>query len=73
MFQLDPFTRIILTMGIIILGVVLALALAQWFLDFSKELRYINGEIKRTHGSERRYWMKERRKLWLSIFPFIKR
>ena len=57
-------------------GMVL-LVLALWgmihfFSDFSKELRYLNMEIHRTTGSERRHWQRRRRRLWLSLLPFIR-
>ncbi|MBE6933609.1 MAG: hypothetical protein E7462_00925 [Ruminococcaceae bacterium] len=44
----------------------------SFFLDFTKEMRYLNLEIRRTLGSEQRYWKWKRRRLWLSILPFIK-
>lgn len=34
---------------------------------FKRELRYINMEIRRTRGSERNYWKKKKRRLWLSL------
>lgn len=41
--------------------------------EFRHALKYIKTEIKRNRGSERRYWQKEKRKLWLNFFfPFIK-
>ena len=39
---------------------------------FSAELRYLNVEIERTEGTERKYWIRRRRRLWLSLIPFIK-
>lgn len=39
---------------------------------FSRELRYLKCEIRRSHGSERRYWKRRKRRLWWSILPFIK-
>lgn len=71
--ELDPFTRILLTITVIIFGVFVFLCLYQWFFEFTSELRYLNAEIKRTQGKEKRYWICQRRKLWLSIIPFIKR
>lgn len=38
--------------------------------DFKTELRYIKSEINRTCGSERRYWQREKRRLWLSLIGF---
>ena len=40
--------------------------------DFSRELEYINREIHRTDGAERRHWIRQRRRLWLSLIPFVK-
>lgn len=40
--------------------------------DFSRELKYLNCEIGRTDGAEHRYWVRKRRKLWLSLIPFVK-
>lgn len=40
--------------------------------DFQSELKYINGEIRRTSGRERKHWKKKKRRLWLSLLPFVK-
>ena len=50
----------------------LLFGLVSFFNDFSHELKYINCEIQRTDGSERRYWIRQRRRLWLSLIPFVK-
>ena len=50
----------------------LLFGLVSFFTDFSQELKYINCEIRRTDGSERRYWIRRRRRLWLSLIPFVK-
>ena len=50
----------------------LLFGLASFINDFSRELKYINCEIQRTDGSERRYWIRQRRRLWLSLIPFVK-
>ena len=52
--------------------IVLLVALVQFINNFSHELRYLNTEIMRTTGSERRYWIHKRRRLWLSLIPFVK-
>ena len=61
---------------VIVLAVVFAISLlfglASYFTKFSRELQMINGEIKRSTGRERKYWKKQRRKLWLSLIPFVK-
>lgn len=52
--------------------IVLLFELAQFINDFSRELRYLNSEIERTTGAERRYYIRQRRRLWLSLIPFVK-
>ncbi len=44
----------------------------SFFCDFSKELRSLNIEISRTDDDEREYYLYKRRRLWLSLLPFIK-
>jgi len=39
--------------------------------DFLLELQYINCEIRRTTGTERKHWLYMRKRLWLSLIPFI--
>ena len=39
--------------------------------DFSQELRYLNCEIRRSMGEERKCWIQQRRRLWLSLLPFV--
>ena len=50
----------------------LMLSFAMFVNDFSQELKYLNNEIDRTQGNERKYWLRRRRRLWLSIIPFVK-
>lgn len=56
----------------VIITVSLLFGLASYFTKFSRELQMINGEIRRSTDRERRYWKKQRRKLWLSLIPFVK-
>ena len=63
--------------GIVILIIIFLLLLIffsflNWYIEFSKELRYLNIEIKRCIGREKLYYKKKRRKLFLSILPFVK-
>ncbi len=44
----------------------------QFMNDFSRELKYLNNEIERTTGDDRRHWIRQRRRLWLSLIPFVK-
>ncbi len=39
---------------------------------FLREMKFINNEILRTRGVERQHWMRRKRRLWLSLLPFIK-
>ena len=50
----------------------LLVRLMTFFIAFSKELKKLNTEIRRGIGDERKYWIKERRRLWLSLIPFVK-
>ena len=45
---------------------------AMFINDFSHELRYLNNEIGRTEGEEREHWIRQKRRLWLSLIPFVK-
>ncbi len=56
----------------ILIFVLVFLSTAFLIKKFSSELRYLNNEIKRTEGAERKFWLCERRKLWLSLIPFVK-
>lgn len=57
--------------GSIILGLLLV-KFAAWLSNFQMELKYLNNEIERTTGHERKRWLAQRRRLWLSIIPFIR-
>jgi len=52
--------------------ILLMFGLVTFINDFSSELRYLNNEIGRTTGGERRYWKRQKRRLWLSLIPFVK-
>lgn len=60
--------------GLVAFGflILLLFGFAQFLNDFSHELKYLNSEIGRTSGEERRYWIRRRRQLWLSLIPFVK-
>jgi hypothetical protein len=61
---------------IVLLIAVVSILLLAWAtkfcLEFSRELRIINNEIGRTEGEQQKRWLRRRRKLWLSLIPFIK-
>ena len=61
---------------VVIVAIIFLLAilygLCMFINDFSHELRYLNNEIGRTTGAERRHWIRQRRRLWLSLIPFVR-
>ena len=52
--------------------ILLLFGFVSFINDFSSELRYLNNEIRRTDGAERRHYIRQRRRLWLSLIPFVK-
>ena len=70
----NPDTELYLLISIIAVFFLFLLlfGLVSFFNNFFRELKYINCEIQRTDGSERRYWIRQRRRLWLSLIPFVK-
>ena len=67
---------ILIVLFIVILAAVVIFALMIGMVSsmnsFSRELRYLNREIKRAYGRERKVWLRRRRRLWLSLLPFVK-
>ena len=45
----------------------------RWYLnEFLPELTYLNKEIQRTDGKEKEEWLKKKKRLMLSLLPFVK-
>jgi len=63
---------ILLGVVIVFLFAVTLVGLVFYFNEFSRELRYLNMEISRTTGEERKYWIKKKQRLLLSLIPFVK-
>lgn len=64
---------LILVVGICILTVVLFVAAAVWLPKFQRELHKVNRYIKDSRSErERQHYLKRRRRLWLSLIPFVK-
>ena len=57
---------------IIVGGAVFLLLAGPTILSFRRELKYLNDEIGRNSGQERERWIRRRRRLWLSLLPFVK-
>ena len=73
MITFSPQMLSLITGIVIVLAVVIFLAVfLPWLRDFRHEMRYINMEIQRNRGREREHWIKRKRRLWLSILPFVK-
>ena len=65
-------TTILLIVVLVVLFLVVFINVVSFFLDFARELRYINMEIQRNTGKDQLLWMRRRRNLWLSLIPFIR-
>ena len=61
---------IIVLCAIVVIPMVIGFAI--FLNNFSVELKYLNCEISRTKGKERQQWIHQRRRLWLSLIPFVK-
>ena len=69
---MENYTTLIcaIIIGAILLGLAIV-RFAMWFLWFRKELRYVNKEIARTLGKEQQHWRKRKKRLLLSLIPFV--
>ncbi|MBE6717890.1 MAG: hypothetical protein E7574_01355 [Ruminococcaceae bacterium] len=58
---------------VIIVFLFLFAVFTRWYLnEFLPELRYLNKEIRRTEGKEKSKWKRRRKKLFLSLIPFVR-
>ena len=61
---------------IVFIIVALAVLWLIWMLlrpSFFRDMRYLNTEITRTHGEEREKWIQHRKRLLLTMIPFVRR
>lgn len=56
----------------IIFIVLLSFSIVDWYWNFTKELTLLNMEIQRSHGREQRYWKARKKRLLLSLLPFVR-
>lgn len=68
----DSLLFFVLGILLIFLVIFVLIAFTEWLIRFRKELKILTGEIYRTEGWERKYWIRKRRKLWLSLLPFVR-
>ena len=65
------YIAIAIVIGVLLL--VLAVARLAIFLQwFRRELRYVEKEIARTTGDEKKHWQKRKKRLWRSLIPFVR-
>ena len=60
---------------VIMITVVAIIVWLLWILmrpDFVREMRILNMEISRTKGDAQEFWKMKRRRLWLTLIPFVK-
>ena len=53
-------------------AIIALIKLVLFLLAFKKELQYLEAEIARNDGPDRDYWIKKKRRLWLSLLPFVR-
>lgn len=68
----DPTLYTLVGVAAVFVVFFLMIGFASFVKKFYQELQYLNREICRTEGAERRYWIRKRRRLWLSLIPFVK-
>ena len=57
---------------IIFFFILLGIGYISVLRDFVRELRNLNRKIRRSCGAKRKHLLRRRRRLWLSLLPFIK-
>lgn len=57
-------------LGFVAIGA--GMAFLKWWKNFREELEDIKYEISISKGREREWRIRRRRRLWLSILPFVK-
>ena len=56
---------------ILLLIMVVLMCSIPWIQWFRRELKYINSEINRNEGREKERWKRRKKRLLLSIIPFV--
>lgn len=68
----DQLFWIVVILFAALVGLGLLINVYLFINSFAKELDYINMEIRRSDDDERKYWISQRRHLWLSLIPFVR-
>ena len=69
---MDTGIYIIAAVMIALLLILAIVRFAMWLQSFLMELRYVNKEIARTTGAEQQHWIKRKKRLLLSLIPFVR-
>ncbi len=68
----DTGLLVIFVLVLLFLVSLLLVSFIRWVLDFRWELKRLKSEIGRTRGREQERWKRKKRKLWLSLLPFVR-
>ncbi len=68
--QTDTELTFLITIIAIFFAIVLIIYFAASYTRYSRELKYIKTEIRRSSGEEQQYWIKKKRELLLSFLSF---
>ena len=68
----DKTSTVLIVIIAVFFVVLLIYGLVVFLNEFAMELKYLNNEIRRTRGEDRKHWQRQKRRLWLSLFPFIR-
>ena len=72
MFNGDTLFYFVTAIFVFIIFIALLIFFVQWIISFRTEYRYVKNEINRTYGREKQYWKRQKRRLLLSIIPFVR-
>lgn len=69
----DQTLIVIMVVGVGVLAAVLFVAAAVWWPKFQRELKHLNVRIAQARSErERQHYIRRRRRLWLSLIPFVR-
>ena len=72
MNEIDAFLGLLVGLTVACIALLVLIGFVLRFGNFTRELRRLNNEIGRTYGTERKRWLRRRRRLWLSLLPFVR-
>lgn len=69
----DQTLIVLMVIGGCVLAAVLIVAFVVWLPKFQQELKHVNLRIEQSISErERQHYLRRRRRLWLSLIPFVK-